>query len=46
MKTVLPPWHNRWLLLVAGLIPLVVLELAKLLRMGMPSGRSQADLKS
>ena len=32
LKTVLPPWKDRWLLLALAIIPLAVLELLKLTR--------------
>jgi len=32
LKTVLPPWNERWLLLALAFIPLAVLELAKVLK--------------
>ena len=38
LKTMLPPWHDRWLLLALALIPLVVLEGVKVLRHRFESG--------
>ncbi len=32
LKTVLPPWNLRWLLLALGLVPLLVLETAKVVQ--------------
>jgi Ca2+-transporting ATPase len=33
LKTVMPTWNERWLLLAAGFVPLILLELAKVWRL-------------
>jgi Ca2+-transporting ATPase len=40
LKTVTPAWSERWMLLVLGFVPLVVLETTKLLRPGRANRRA------